>query len=196
MFVSGRDETSIKTFKSVLGRDPKSTVAPDDVALVRDPVLSDKLLSDKEGSCWKRSAGEHWLWVDPVRVNERDYRGTKCHFMMRGGSLAVGRYRTQRTRNARLGLSLHINVLCYLPVAPARSDPREMNTPANEDRREIKFYPCRPSQSVVNHADFLHAALATCSRFAPFVLRARGSRRRRSTAPLFRNTRGQHGGHD
>ncbi|CAN0182794.1 unnamed protein product [Ectocarpus sp. 6 AP-2014] len=58
VFVSGRDETSINTFKSVLGRDPNATVAPDDVALVRDPVLSDKMLSDKEGSCWKRSAGD------------------------------------------------------------------------------------------------------------------------------------------
>ncbi|CAM9316275.1 unnamed protein product [Ectocarpus fasciculatus] len=58
VFVSGRDEVSIKTFKSVLGRDPNATVAPDDVALVRDPVLSDKLLSDKEGRCWKRSAGD------------------------------------------------------------------------------------------------------------------------------------------
>ncbi|CAN0588095.1 unnamed protein product, partial [Ectocarpus sp. 12 AP-2014] len=45
VFVSGRDETSIKTFKSVLGRDPNATVPPDDVALVRDPVLSDKRLS-------------------------------------------------------------------------------------------------------------------------------------------------------
>ncbi|CBJ28751.1 conserved unknown protein [Ectocarpus siliculosus] len=58
VFVSGRDETSIQTFKSMLGRDPNATVAPDDVALVRDPVLSDKMLSDKEGSCWKRSAGD------------------------------------------------------------------------------------------------------------------------------------------
>ncbi|CAN0183456.1 unnamed protein product [Ectocarpus sp. 6 AP-2014] len=58
VFVSGRDETSINTFKSVLGRDPNAAVAPDDVALVRDPVLSDKMLSDKEGNCWKRSAGD------------------------------------------------------------------------------------------------------------------------------------------
>lgn len=70
--MSGRDETSINAFKSVLGREPNATVAPDDVALVRDPVLSDKMLSDKEGSCWKRSAGEHrWLLAGPVRVNGR-----------------------------------------------------------------------------------------------------------------------------
>lgn len=55
-FVSGRDATSTQALADVL-RLGESVVQPDDVALVRDPVLSDKSFSDREGRCWKQSEG-------------------------------------------------------------------------------------------------------------------------------------------
>lgn len=57
VFVSGRDTTSVKAFASVLNRSANPVIQPKDVELVRDPVLSDKMLSDTEGKCWKQSEG-------------------------------------------------------------------------------------------------------------------------------------------
>lgn len=37
--------------------DDGSSTRPDNVALVRDPVLSDKTLTDTGGACWKQSEG-------------------------------------------------------------------------------------------------------------------------------------------
>ncbi|CAM9773752.1 unnamed protein product, partial [Hapterophycus canaliculatus] len=56
-FVSGRDITSIKCLSSVLMLSKAPLVQPDEVAFVRDTVLSDKSLSDTEGTCWKQSEG-------------------------------------------------------------------------------------------------------------------------------------------
>lgn len=55
--MSGRDATSVKSFSSVLQRTRNPAVEPKDVELVRDPVLSDKMLSDTKGKCWKQSEG-------------------------------------------------------------------------------------------------------------------------------------------
>eukprot|EP00904_Undaria_pinnatifida_P001181 jgi/Undpi1/11063/HiC_scaffold_30.g13361.m1 len=57
LFVSGRDVTSIKAFSEVLKHCETPVVLPEDVALVRDPVLSDKALSDTEGTCWRQTEG-------------------------------------------------------------------------------------------------------------------------------------------
>lgn len=56
-FVSGRDVSSVERFSSVLKSGKDTVVQPKDVALVRDPVLSDKTLSDTAGKCWKQSEG-------------------------------------------------------------------------------------------------------------------------------------------
>ena len=70
LFVSGRDVTSIKAFSEVLKHCETPVVLPEDVALVRDPVLSDKALSDTEGTCWRQTEGmqtralrQHILYV-------------------------------------------------------------------------------------------------------------------------------------
>lgn len=55
--MSGRDVTSVKCLSSVLQLSKSPVVLPDDVAFVRDTVLSDKSLSDTEGNCWKQSEG-------------------------------------------------------------------------------------------------------------------------------------------
>lgn len=60
-FVSGRDILSIERLSSVLSNHKDTTVQPKDVALVRDPVLSDKTLSDTEGKCWKQSEGAQYF---------------------------------------------------------------------------------------------------------------------------------------
>ncbi|CAM9922247.1 unnamed protein product [Ectocarpus sp. 4 AP-2014] len=58
-FVSGRDERSIDAFTSLLQKSgDRSLLKPEDVALVRDPVLSDKMLTDTDGTCWRQSQGE------------------------------------------------------------------------------------------------------------------------------------------
>ncbi|CAM9193464.1 unnamed protein product [Ectocarpus sp. 13 AM-2016] len=59
VFVSGRDTDSIDAFSSLLRKSKGPVVQPGDVALVRDPVLSDKMLTDTKGTCWKQSEGEH-----------------------------------------------------------------------------------------------------------------------------------------
>eukprot|EP00752_Nemacystus_decipiens_P016189 g14476.t1 len=58
IFVSGRDATSISAFSDVLKRGESPMVQPGGVALVRDPVLSDSMFTDAEGTCWKQSEGE------------------------------------------------------------------------------------------------------------------------------------------
>lgn len=57
VFVSGRDVTSINSFSELLRRGDRPLVLPEDVALVRDPVLSDNTLTDTQGTCWKQSEG-------------------------------------------------------------------------------------------------------------------------------------------
>ncbi|CAM9285887.1 unnamed protein product [Ectocarpus fasciculatus] len=59
VFVSGRDTNSIDAFSNLLRKSKGPVVQPEDVALVRDPVLSDKILTDTKGTCWKQSEGEH-----------------------------------------------------------------------------------------------------------------------------------------
>lgn len=60
-FVAGRDVTSVKALSGVLRRSEASTVRPDDVTLVRDPVLSNTMLTDSEGTCWKQSQGAPYM---------------------------------------------------------------------------------------------------------------------------------------
>lgn len=57
VFVSGRDTGSIDAFSNLLRKSKGPVVQPEDVALVRDPVLSDKMLTDTKGTCWKQSEG-------------------------------------------------------------------------------------------------------------------------------------------
>lgn len=57
VFVSGRDVTSIKCLSSVLQLSKSPLVQPNDVAFVRDTVLSDSTLTDTDGTCWKQSEG-------------------------------------------------------------------------------------------------------------------------------------------
>lgn len=59
-FVSGRDSTAIEALASVLREDPNPLVRPENVQRIRDPVLSDKMLTDKEGTCWKQSEGAEY----------------------------------------------------------------------------------------------------------------------------------------
>ncbi|CAB1098846.1 unnamed protein product [Ectocarpus sp. CCAP 1310/34] len=59
VFVSGRDTDSIDALSNLLRKSKGPVVQPEDVALVRDPVLSDKMLTDTKGTCWKQSEGEH-----------------------------------------------------------------------------------------------------------------------------------------
>lgn len=63
IFVSGRDATSIGVFSDVLQRGESPMVKPGDVALVRDPVLSDSVFTDDEGTCWKQSEGVRLSFV-------------------------------------------------------------------------------------------------------------------------------------
>ncbi len=56
-FVSGRDVSSTNSFSELLRRGKRPVVQPEDVALVRDPVLSDNMLTDTKGTCWKQSEG-------------------------------------------------------------------------------------------------------------------------------------------
>eukprot|EP00903_Cladosiphon_okamuranus_P011259 g10617.t1 len=58
-FVSARDPTSIGRFADILSDVASPTVPPDDIRLVRDPVLCDKSLTDTTGACWRQSAGDH-----------------------------------------------------------------------------------------------------------------------------------------
>lgn len=58
VFVSGRDDVSVSALSNVLRIAEDPVVSPDDVQLVRDPVLSDKMLSDTDGKCWQQSNGE------------------------------------------------------------------------------------------------------------------------------------------
>ena len=63
LFVSGRDASSTRAFSDLLRKSKNPAVQPDDVAFVRDPVLSYKALSDKEGKCWKQSEGTTYSFV-------------------------------------------------------------------------------------------------------------------------------------
>eukprot|EP00752_Nemacystus_decipiens_P016187 g14474.t2 len=58
VFVSGRDAKSTEALANVLRRG-ESVVQPEDVALVRDPVLSDTFFTDGQGKCWKQSEADH-----------------------------------------------------------------------------------------------------------------------------------------
>lgn len=57
IFVSGRDTPSVNAFSDVLEHGESPMVQPGGVALVRDPVLSDSMFTDTEGTCWKQSEG-------------------------------------------------------------------------------------------------------------------------------------------
>ncbi|CAM9695197.1 unnamed protein product [Scytosiphon promiscuus] len=57
-FLSGRDASSTEALSSMLLGGDAAFARPDNVALVRDPVLSDSTLTDTEGQCWKQSEGE------------------------------------------------------------------------------------------------------------------------------------------
>ncbi|CAN0377064.1 unnamed protein product, partial [Ectocarpus sp. 12 AP-2014] len=58
VFEPGRDAVSRRVLSSMLRRG-EALVRPGDIAVVKDPVLSDETLTDTEGTCWKQSEGEH-----------------------------------------------------------------------------------------------------------------------------------------
>lgn len=68
VFVSGRDEVSADSFARVLNGSNSPVVKPDSVRLVRDPVLSNGLLTDVTGTCWKQGKGtaQRLTWSAPV----------------------------------------------------------------------------------------------------------------------------------
>lgn len=57
-FVSGRDEHSVASLVSVLEASDDPTVSPEEVQLVRDPVLSYRNFSDSDGRCWRQGEGQ------------------------------------------------------------------------------------------------------------------------------------------
>lgn len=56
-FVSGRDNSTVERLAQMVGQGAHPGVTPEDVRLVRDPVLSDKTLTDTSGACWTQSTG-------------------------------------------------------------------------------------------------------------------------------------------
>lgn len=57
-YASGRDKKSLKALSALLDTLDTRRVDPNDVARVRDPVLSDSYYTDKNGTCWRHSKGE------------------------------------------------------------------------------------------------------------------------------------------
>eukprot|EP00752_Nemacystus_decipiens_P010080 g8982.t1 len=59
VFVSGRDTTTTERFATILAKAASPALRPEDVRLVRDPVLSDEEFTDNTGSCWRQSKGDN-----------------------------------------------------------------------------------------------------------------------------------------
>ena len=54
-YVSGRDQKSVKAFSDLLSTLTNARTKPEEVARVRDPVLSDGYFKDVSGRCWRQS---------------------------------------------------------------------------------------------------------------------------------------------
>ncbi|CAM9950993.1 unnamed protein product, partial [Sphacelaria rigidula] len=66
VFVSGRDKVSVNALRNVLRASENPVVKPEEVQLVRDPVLSDRTLSDLDGKCWKQSESGFTSQLSPL----------------------------------------------------------------------------------------------------------------------------------
>lgn len=55
--MSGRDSKSVTEMSLVLSKLEAPRVRPQEVARVRDPVLSDDYFKDVDGACWNRREG-------------------------------------------------------------------------------------------------------------------------------------------
>lgn len=56
-YVSGRDQKSVNALSELLSILKNARTKPDEVARVRDPVLSDGYFKDISGRCWRQSQG-------------------------------------------------------------------------------------------------------------------------------------------
>lgn len=60
-YVSGRDKKSVLALSNILKileeNGEKTVTKPENVVMVRDPVLSDGYFSDVNGRCWQQSQG-------------------------------------------------------------------------------------------------------------------------------------------
>lgn len=86
----------------------EALVRPGDIAVVRDPVLSDDTLTDTEGTCWKQSEGSSSCdkHVVPV-IYWGTARGTTWREKLKQGwsackSRTFARSSGPRVRNSRL----------------------------------------------------------------------------------------------
>lgn len=81
--MSGRDPTSVERLVSILSTGVHPAVRPGDVWLVKDPVLSDKALTDTTGACWGQSSGAYVCAGCGLPPN----RATSCGNGGRGGTI-------------------------------------------------------------------------------------------------------------
>lgn len=68
--MSGRDRKSVTELSLVLSKLKEPRVRPQEVARVRDPVLSDDYFKDIDGACWNRSEG---TFYNSVQVKKREF---------------------------------------------------------------------------------------------------------------------------
>lgn len=57
-YLSGRDTKSVRQLSMLVGKLENTTCRPEDVEVVRDPVLSDSYFTDRGGACWLESNSE------------------------------------------------------------------------------------------------------------------------------------------
>lgn len=72
-YVSGRDQKSVKAFSDLLSTLSNARTTPEEVARVRDPVLSDGYFKDVSGRCWRQNEGDQAanMVYTIYRVNRR-----------------------------------------------------------------------------------------------------------------------------
>lgn len=61
--MSGRDQKSVRELSDLVGTLENARSRPQDVQIVRDPVLSDRYFTDIDGQCWRKNEGEYVVGV-------------------------------------------------------------------------------------------------------------------------------------
>lgn len=59
-YLSGRDTKSVRELSTLVGTLENAKSRPEDVQVVRDPVLSDSYFKDSGGRCWRESTNSEW----------------------------------------------------------------------------------------------------------------------------------------
>lgn len=54
-YLSGRDTKSVRELSTLVGTLGNATSRPEDIEVVRDPVLGDSYFQDDDGECWRES---------------------------------------------------------------------------------------------------------------------------------------------